>query len=67
MVAAADKIQMLAKLSLYARQGRATGAAFESMWANPANLRAIDLPPVRALYEAIFARAGRPMPISAAT
>jgi putative hydrolase of HD superfamily len=59
VVAAADKIQMLAKLSLYARQGRATGPAFEGMWANPANLRALDLAPVRALYAAIFARAGR--------
>jgi putative hydrolase of HD superfamily len=62
VVAAADKIQMLAKLSLYARQGRAVGPAFEGMWANPANLRALELAPVRALYEAIFARAGRPMP-----
>ncbi len=62
VVAAADKIQMLAKLALYARQGRATGPAFEGMWANPANLRALDLAPVRALYEAIFTRAGRGMP-----
>jgi len=60
VVAAADKIQMLAKLALYARQGRATGPAFDGMWANPANLRALDLAPVRALYEAIFTRAGRP-------
>ncbi len=59
VVAAADKIQMLAKLSLYARQGRAAGPAFEGMWTNPANLRALDLAPVRALYAAIFARAGR--------
>jgi putative hydrolases of HD superfamily len=62
VVSAADKIQMLAKLSLYERQGRARGAAFDGMWANPANLRALELAPVRALYQAIFARAGRVMP-----
>lgn len=65
VVAAADKIQMLAKLALLTRQGRATGPAFEGMWANPANLRALELAPVRALYAAIFARAGRPMPTAA--
>ena len=64
VVAAADKIQMLAKLGLMERQGRARGPAFDGMWANPANLRALELAPVRALYEAIFARAGRPMPRS---
>jgi len=62
VVAAADKLQMLAKLARYARQGRAVGEAFEGMWKNPANLRGLELAPVRALYEAIFARAGRPMP-----
>src|SRR5512140_3248115 len=50
VVAAADKIQMLAKLALMARSGRAIGPAFEGMWANPANLRALELAPVRALY-----------------
>jgi len=65
VVAAADKIQMLAKLSLMASRGRAVGPAFEGMWANPKNLRALELAPVRALYEAIFARAGRPMPRAA--
>jgi putative hydrolase of HD superfamily len=63
VVAAADKLQMLAKLARMARAGRAVGPAFDGMWANPANLRALELPPVRALYEAIFARAGRPMPL----
>ena len=62
VVAAADKIQMLAKLGLLERQGRAVGPAFEGMWANPANLRALELAPVRTLYEAVFARAGRSLP-----
>ena len=61
IVAAADKIQMLNKLALLERQGRG-GPAFDGMWANPANLRALDVAPVRALYEAVFARAGRAMP-----
>ena len=54
---------MLNKLALLERQGRG-GPAFDGMWANPANLRALDVAPVRALYEAVFARAGRPMPVT---
>ncbi len=50
------------KLARLARAGRAVGPAFEGMWQNAANLRALELAPVRALYEAIYARAGRPMP-----
>ncbi|MCE9579954.1 MAG: HD domain-containing protein [Deltaproteobacteria bacterium] len=65
LVAAADKLQMLLKLALLTRAGRANGPAFEGMWTNPGNLRALDLAPVRALYEAIFARVGRPMPVTA--
>jgi putative hydrolase of HD superfamily len=61
LVKAADKIQMLHKLSIYERAGR-RHALMETMWKNAANLRCLDLAPVRALYEAIFARAGRPMP-----
>jgi len=61
LVKAADKLQMLHKLSIYERAGR-RHALMETMWKNPANLRCLDLAPVRALYEAIFERANRPMP-----
>lgn len=61
LVKAADKLQMLHKLSVYERAGR-RHPLIEVMWSNPANLRALDLPPVRALYEAIFAGAGRQLP-----
>ena len=65
IVAAADKIQMLQKLSLYTRHGRVGHARFERMWTNPGSLRALDVPAVRALYEAVFARAGRALPTAA--
>jgi len=61
LVKAADKLQMLHKLSVYERAGR-RHPLIDFMWSNPANLRCLDLDPVRRLYEAIFARAGRPMP-----
>jgi len=61
LVRAADKLQMLHKLSVYERAGR-RHPLIEVMWKNPANLRGLHLAPVRRLYEAIFARAGRPMP-----
>lgn len=61
LVGAADKLQLLHKLSRYQRAGRG-GASLESMWSNPGNLRSLDIPPVRRLYEALFARAGRPLP-----
>jgi putative hydrolase of HD superfamily len=67
VVAAADKLQMMAKLERLARSGRAVGPAFEGMWQNPGNLRGLELAPVRRLYEAIYARAGRPMPVVPAT
>lgn len=61
LVKAADKIQMLHKLSVYESQGR-KHPLIETMWQNAANLRALEIGPVRAVYEAIYARAGRPMP-----
>jgi putative hydrolase of HD superfamily len=61
LVAAADKLQMLAQALRYERRG-VTSHAFDSMWANPGNLRAMHLAPVRALYTALFARAGRALP-----
>jgi len=61
LVKAADKIQMLHKLSVYESQGR-KHPLMETMWKNAANLRALEVAPVRAVYEALFARAGRPMP-----
>ncbi|MCA9678366.1 MAG: HD family hydrolase [Kofleriaceae bacterium] len=61
LVKAADKLQMLHKLWCYERAGR-RHPLMEVMWANPANLRSLDLAPVRAVYAALFARAGRPMP-----
>lgn len=62
LVWAADKIQMLHKLSIYEAQGR-RHPMMETMWRNPANLRALEVAPVRAVYEALFARAGRAMPL----
>lgn len=61
LVKAADKLQMLHKLSVYERAGR-KHPLIDVMWQNPANLRCLELAPVRRLYEVIFARAGRPMP-----
>jgi putative hydrolase of HD superfamily len=61
LVAAADKIQMLSQALRYERRGH-TGHVFASMWGNPNNLRAMHLAPVRATYEALFARAGRAIP-----
>jgi putative hydrolase of HD superfamily len=61
LVKAADKLQMLHKLSVYERQGH-KGPLMETMWKNPGNLRALDVPAVRRVYEAIFRRAGRPLP-----
>ena len=61
LVAAADKIQMLAQALRYERRG-VRAPAFDSMWANPNNLRALHVAPVRAIYTALFARAGRPLP-----
>lgn len=61
LVAAADKIQMLAQALRYERRG-VHPQAFASMWANANNLRAMELAPVRAMYEALFRRAGRPFP-----
>jgi putative hydrolases of HD superfamily len=61
LVKAADKLQMLHKLSVYERAGR-RHPLMDTMWQNPGNLRCLDVPPVRRLYEAIFARAGRPLP-----
>ena len=61
LVAAADKLQMLAQALRYQRRG-ADPALFDSMWANRANWRALDLAPVRALYAALYERAGRPVP-----
>lgn len=61
LVKAADKIQMLHKLSTYESQGR-KHPLMDTMWKNPGNLRALEVGPVRAVYEALFARAGHPMP-----
>jgi putative hydrolase of HD superfamily len=61
VVAAADKIQMLAQALRYERRG-VQAPVFATMWANPGNLRALHLAPVRAMYEALFRRAGRPFP-----
>ena len=58
LVAAADKIQMLAQALRYERRGVA-GAVFDSMWGNAGNWRALELAPVRAMYEALYRRAGR--------
>ncbi|MBK7395846.1 MAG: HD family hydrolase [Myxococcales bacterium] len=66
LVKAADKIQMLHKLWVYEQQGR-KHPLMETMWKNPANLRALDVAPVRAAYAAVYARAGRPMPIAPVT
>lgn len=62
LVAAADKIQMLAQALRYERRG-VDPRAFDSMWANAGNLRAMHLAPVRALYQALFRRAGRALPV----
>jgi putative hydrolase of HD superfamily len=64
LVAAADKLQLLAQAWRYQRRGAAPDR-FDSMWKNPGNLRGLDLAPVRALYEALFRRAGRPWPTPA--
>ena len=61
LVAAADKLQMLAQALRYERRGHPR-AVFDSMWQHPGNLRALHLAPVRALYEALFRRAGRAFP-----
>jgi len=61
LVAAADKLQMLAQALRYERRGVAPDV-FDSMWANRGNWRATHLAPVRALYEALYARAGRAVP-----
>lgn len=61
LVKAADKLQMLHKLSVYERAGR-KHPLMETMWRNPGNVRCLELAPVRALYEALFARAGRSVP-----
>lgn len=61
LVAAADKLQMLAQAWRYERRGVAP-AVFDSMWANRGNWRGAHLAPVRALYEALYRRAGRPVP-----
>lgn len=61
LVAAADKLQMLAQALRYERRGHAR-AVFDSMWANANNLRGLRLAPVRALYEALFRRADRSLP-----
>lgn len=61
LVAAADKLQMLAQALRYERRGHARGV-FDSMWANGNNLRALHLAPVRALYEALYRRADRAFP-----
>lgn len=66
LVKAADKIQMLHKLWTYEQQGR-RHPLMDTMWKNPANLRALDVPCVRATYEAIYARAGRPWPVTSPT
>jgi putative hydrolase of HD superfamily len=62
LVAAADKIQMLSQALRYERRG-ISPSAFASMWANPSNLRALHLPPIRALYTSLFHRAGRALPL----
>jgi putative hydrolase of HD superfamily len=61
LVAAADKIQMLCQALRYERRGLSP-SVFDSMWSNPSNLRALHLPPVRALYAALFNRANRTRP-----
>ena len=64
IVRAADKIQMLSKAWSYQSSGRAAAHLFDSMWSKASNLHAVQLPPVRRVYEALFARAGRTLPTS---
>lgn len=61
LVAAADKLQMLAQALRYERRG-VSPRVFDGMWANPANWRALGIAPVRTLYEALYRRAGRAVP-----
>lgn len=63
LVRAADKLQMLAQALRFERAG-ASRALFDSMWAKPDNLRALELAPVRRLYAALFARAERTPPVA---
>jgi 5'-deoxynucleotidase len=59
IVAAADKVQMMSKLLCYEQRGR---RGFDAMWQNAGNLTHGGLGPARALFEAIYARAGRTLP-----
>jgi putative hydrolase of HD superfamily len=56
VVKAADKIQMMIKLTIYECR---RGADLHEFWANPKNERHMDLPQARALFAAIRRRAGR--------
>lgn len=56
VVKAADKIQMMIKLTIYERR---RGADLGEFWDNPKNERHMELPQAKALFAAIRKRAGR--------
>lgn len=57
IVAAADKIQMMAKVLVYEKR---RGAHLPDFWANPANYRTMDLQVAEEVYAAIRARRSAP-------
>ncbi len=58
VVAAADKLQMMIKVSAYEASGRGN---LEEFWHNPKNFR-MDLPIARQVFARICERAGRSLP-----
>lgn len=62
VVRACDKLQMLATAWRYQRRG-VEAAAFDGMWNRAENLRALELPVMRALYRTLYMRAGRVPPV----
>ncbi len=59
LVRGIDKLQMMAKIVMYQREGR---GRLEEFWANPANFNDYDVPEIAALFDALCARAGRTKP-----
>lgn len=62
IVKAADTIQMMVKAYRYGQSGR--GRDLEGFWASPRNVDHRGLAVVREVLEALWARAGRPLPVS---
>lgn len=59
IVKAADKLQMMIKAHVYARQAR---GQLEEFWLNPKNFRDMDLPLASRVYDRLCERAGRARP-----